>query len=79
MASAARGLPALLSRLSSFLPRARSSPLPRIPPLAAYGLVAGASAAMNTVFVLYYIELFTQTIHAAVTPAGFYAGQTIYM
>ncbi len=46
---------------------------------AAYGLVLGASAALNTVFVLYSVELFASTSASGLTPAWFYAGQTAYL
>jgi hypothetical protein len=45
----------------------------------AYGGVMAASAALNTVFVLYYVELFAGSSHATLTPAWFYAGQVVFM
>ena len=44
-----------------------------------YGLVLGTSAALNTVFILYSVELFTHYTLSNVTSFWFYTGQTIYM
>lgn len=50
-----------------------------IPWFISYGLVLGTSAALNTVFILYSVELFTHYTLSNVTSFWFYAGQTMYM
>jgi hypothetical protein len=66
-------------RLSFLLQRCLRSIAARLSWPAAYGLVLGASAALNTVYVLYSLELFTSSSVARLTPAWFYLGQTLYM
>ncbi len=69
----------LLPFLLSLLPPSLSSFLSSNFHLVAFGSVMLASAALNTVFVLYYVDLFTQSAHANLTPGWFYAGQTAYL